>query len=190
VYNQLLKHGEKVYLGDLNNYKLYPKAEELIVMTSTYGEGDPPSNAQKFSNRLASMPQTQPVRYAVVGFGSRNYAHYCQFAYHIDHLLRKQLWARPAMDIVTVNDKSPQDFSTWLTAWTKQTGFQLMMPRQLLIPNKQGLSKMAVVHKTETNADNAFLIAIKAKRLTKAVSGDLLAVYPKHDHREREDTGY
>ncbi len=185
VYKQLLKHGEKAYLADLDTYTVYPKAAHLIVMTSTYGEGYPPSNAHKFAERLLQHPQQQGVQFSVVGFGSRNYAHYCQFAYHVDHLLRQQTWAAPLMDVVTINDKSPQDFSSWLTAWTKQTGFPLLMPRELLTPNTQGLEKLTVIDKTAVDADDAFLIRMKTKRSSKAVSGDLLAIYPKNDHRER-----
>ncbi|MEO7523295.1 MAG: PepSY domain-containing protein [Ferruginibacter sp.] len=185
VYLQLLKHGEKVYLTDLDNYSLFPKAEHLIVMTSTYGEGDPPSNAKKFAARLTAVPQQQTVQFSVVGFGSRNYQQFCKFAYHTDHLLRQQPWALPVSDVVTVDDRSLQDFSNWLTAWTKHTNFPLMMPRELIRHDKQGLQKLAVTYKTDTAIDRAFMIRLKAKRFTKVVSGDLLAIYPKNDHRER-----
>ena len=185
VYRQLLKHGEKVYLTDLDNYTLFPKVEQLIVMTSTYGEGDPPSNAKRFAARLAKQPQHQHVYFSVVGFGSRNYQQFCKFAFHIDHLLRQQQWASAVTDVITVDDRSPQDFSTWLTAWTQHTGLHLMMPRELLTPNKQVLKKLVVVHKTAANSDEAFLIRLKAKKFIKAASGDLLAIYPRHDHRER-----
>ena len=185
VYKQLLKQNEKVFLTDLDKYTVFPKAEHLIIMTSTYGEGDPPSNAKKFAVQIAQYTQQQPVHFSVVGFGSRNYAHYCQFAYHTDHLLRQQPWAKPLIDVMTVNEQSPQDFSGWLTAWAKQTGFPLVMPRTLLTPIKQGLKRLTVVHKTAVDADEAFLIRLKAIRGGRPVSGDLLAIYPKNDHRER-----
>jgi sulfite reductase (NADPH) flavoprotein alpha-component len=185
VYQQLLRHGEKAYLADLDKYAVYPKAEHLVIMTSTYGEGDPPSNAKKFAARLTKYPQQQNIHFSVVGFGSRNYQQFCQYALHIDHLLRQQQWALPATDVVTIDDRSPQDFSNWLTAWTQHTGFQLMMPRDLLTPHKQNLKQLVVVQKTEADSDGAFLVRLKSKRFNKVASGDLLAIYPKNDQRER-----
>ncbi|MEO5893160.1 MAG: PepSY domain-containing protein [Ferruginibacter sp.] len=185
LYQQLLKHGEKAYLADLDNYRVFPKAEHLVVMTSTYGEGDPPSNGKKFAERLTRYPQQQNLHFSVVGFGSRNYQHFCKFAIQTDHMLRHQPWALPVTDVITVDDRSPQDFSTWLTTWTQHTGFNLMMPRELLTPHKQSLQKLVVAHKTAAEDDEAFLIRLKSKRFIKAASGDLLAIYPKNDHRER-----
>lgn len=185
VYNQLIKHSEKAYLADLDKYTIYAKAKHLVVMTSTYGEGDPPSNAKKFFKLLENQPQLQTVQFSVVGFGSRSYAQFCQFAYDVDHLLRQQSWAQPIMDVVAVNEKSPQDFSTWLTAYTQQTGFHLLMPRELLTTNTDGLEKMTITNKTEKDSDDAFLVTLKTKHHRKILSGDLLAIYPKNDHRER-----
>lgn len=185
LFQQLLKHGEKAYLTDLDRYTSFPKAEHLLVFTSTYGEGDPPSNAKNFAARLPVHPQQQTVSFSVVGFGSRAYVHFAQFGADVDHWLRQQAWARPVMDLVTVNDNSPQDFSAWLTAYTKQTGLPLLMPRHLLQPVAQKLEKLTVVEKTAPDAENVFLLRLKAKRLQKIASGDLLAVYPKNDHRER-----
>ena len=185
VAKQLIKHGEKVYVTDMDNYTVFPKAEHFIIMASTYGEGDPPSNAKKFAAKLAAFPQQQAVRFSVVSFGSRAYMHFAQFGTDVDHWLRQQPWARPLMDAVTVNDKSPQDFGAWLTDYTRLTGFPLLMPREFLASNTQQLEKLTVVHKTEPDADDVFLLRLKTNRFTRLASGDLLAVYPKHDHRER-----
>jgi len=185
VYQQLLKHGEKAYLTDLDNYTTFPKAEHLVVMTSTYGDGDPPSNAKRFAARLTKYPQQQNIYFSVAGFGSKNYQQFCKFAFLTDHLLRQQQWALPITDVVTVDDRSPQDFSTWLTIWTQHSGFHLLMPRELLTPNKQDLKKLVVVDKTEADTNGAFLVGLKAKRFNKVASGDLLAIYHKNDHRER-----
>ncbi|MFT3904405.1 MAG: PepSY domain-containing protein [Niabella sp.] len=185
VYSQLLKHGVKVFLTDMSHYTLFPKAEHLIIMASTYGQGDPPSNAKKFAEKLKQYPQQQTIPYSIVGFGSRSYTHFCRFAYDADVLLQQTGWAKTLIPVHTVNDRSPQDFSEWLTAWTKQTGYRMMMPRELLAPDTHDLKKLYVTDKTATDAENTFIIRFKAGKLKEAVSGDLLAIYPKNDHRER-----
>ncbi len=185
IYSQLLQHKIKVFVTDISNYKIFPKAEHLIILTSTYGQGDAPSNAKKITDRLKQYSQQQTIQYSIVGFGSRNYAQYCKFAYDMEALLEQQNWANKLLPIFTVNDKSPQDFSDWLTAWTKQTGFQIMMPRELLEPDHAAMSRLSVTEKTATDGEKTFIIKLKSRQLKQTVSGDLLAIYPKNDHRER-----
>ena len=52
ILKQLNDQGKKAHLAQLNDYTLYPKAEHLLIFTSTYGLGDPPSNANKFVSLL------------------------------------------------------------------------------------------------------------------------------------------
>lgn len=185
VYKQLIKHGEKVFITDLSAYATYPAAKHFLIMTCTYGQGEPPSNAKKFIERLAQYPQQQDIQFSVVGFGSRSYAHFCQFAYDVDAALSATAWAKQLLGVYTVNEKSPQDFSAWLTKWTKQTGYTAVMPRELLTANNSDLNKLLVTDKTAVDTDNTFLIHLQSRQFKKAVSGDLLAIYPKNDHRER-----
>lgn len=185
VFKQLISHGEKVYLAGLDKYTAFPNADHLIIMTSTYGLGDPPANGNQFAAQLAKHPQTQPLQYSVVGFGSRSYQDFCQFAVDTDHLLQQQSWAQASLPLYTVDDRSPQDFSNWLTAWSQLTGHPLTLSRDLLSTNKHGLRKLDVKHKTAVDENESFQVRLKLKGLTKVVSGDLLAIYPRNDHRER-----
>ena len=185
IYEQLIKHGEKVFLTDLSNFTAFPNAQHLVIMTSTYGQGDAPSNAKKLVSRLQQYPQSQSIRYSVVGFGSRSYKEYCQFAFEVESMLHKSDWAKALLPVYTVNDKSPQDFSDWMTAWTRQTGFTMMMPRELLEPDTAELKKLFVTNRTTLDEEASFIIQFKSPKLKHAVSGDLLAIYPKNDHRER-----
>ncbi len=185
IHRQLIKQGEKVFLTDINNYSLFPEANHLIVMTSTYGQGDGPSNAKKIAEKINKYRQNQNIQYSIVGFGSRSYVHFCKFAYDIESLLQKNQWAKAIMPVYTVNDKSPQDFSDWLTAWTTRTGFKMAMPRELLALGARELKTLCVVNRTDPDEESAFTIGLRSRKLKHAVSGDLLAIYPKNDHRER-----
>ena len=44
---QIQSFGEKVIIKPLNSYKIYNRAETLIILTSTYGEGDQMQNVLK-----------------------------------------------------------------------------------------------------------------------------------------------
>ncbi len=185
IYTQLIKHGEKVFLTDLSNFAAFPNAQHLVVMTSTYGQGDAPSNAKKLADRVQQYPQNQNIQYSILGFGSRSYSQFCQFAFEVETLLQNTKWAKPLTRVFTVNDKSPQDFSDWLTEWTRQTGFKMMMPRKLLEPDTTDLKKVSVTSRTGLDEESSFMIRFKSLKIRHAVSGDLLAIYPKNDHRER-----
>ncbi len=58
VFQQLLNAGEKCFIGEMNNFDSYARAEHLIIMTATYGLGDAPTNAAKFINwfRFSCLP--------------------------------------------------------------------------------------------------------------------------------------
>lgn len=185
VSSQLLKHGAKVYVTDMSNYEPYPAAKQLIIMTSTYGRGDAPSNARKFMEQLQQHCQGQPLHCSVLGFGSRSYLHYCGYAYEVHQALAQQDWAVLSMEVYTVNDQSPQDFSKWLESWEQQTGWKMLMPRELLPEPVKDLQKLKIVSKTDKDEDNAFIVRISGRKLKDYLSGDLLAIYPKNDHRER-----
>lgn len=185
VYKQLIKHGRRAFVTDVNNYTAFPNATHLVIMTSTYGRGDAPSNAKKFAERIQRFPQAQAIQYSIVGFGSRSYDHFCKTAFDMEALLQNESWANAITPVFTVNDKSPQDFSNWLTEWTRTTGFAMTMPRELLATNIEGLHKLSVASRTEPDSEAAFTMRLRSRSFREAVSGDLLAIYPKNDHRER-----
>lgn len=182
---QLLKHGAKVYVTDMNHYEPYPAATQLIIMTSTHGQGQAPANARKFIEKLHQHPQSNPVNCAVLGFGSRSYLHFCRFAYDVRQEMAQQPWAALTMEMYTVNDQSPQDFSEWLDDWSEQTGWKMMMPRELLTAPVKHLQQLKVVSRSEADDDNVFIVRMRARQLKDYRSGDLLAIYPRNDHRER-----
>ncbi|RYZ50281.1 MAG: FAD-binding oxidoreductase [Sphingobacteriales bacterium] len=184
VYKQLTAQGEKVYLADLDKYRLYPAMEDLIVMTSTYGLGDPPSNAHHFSKLLQKLPQSRNIRFSVLAFGSRAYADYCRYGMEVDQWLSEQSWAMRATGLMTVNDRSPQDFSAWCDEWSEHSGRKIHITRDLLADNHKELQTFQVLSKS-MDLDDTFLIRLRGRRRLAVASGDLLAVYPKNDHRER-----
>jgi len=185
VYKQLIKQGHKAYLTNLNSYETFPLAQHLIIMTATYGLGDAPSNASKFKVLLNKYPQLQAVKYSVLGFGSHAYPDFCQFGFEVNQLLLKTDWAEPSIDIHTVNDKSPADFGLWVETWSQQSGIKLNLP-DVLTQQPKKVKKFSVASNTKVGNDSqTFLLRLENRRNAKVTSGDLLAIYPANDHRER-----
>ncbi|MBG6186019.1 PepSY domain-containing protein [Flavobacterium sp. CAN_S2] len=186
IQKQLLAHGEKVFLTELNNYSDYPKAKHLIVFTSTHGLGDAPSNASKFISLINKTEQQQKINVSVVGFGSQAYPDFCGYAQEIDVLLAKQNWAERIVELQTVNDKSAEEFVGWVKLWSAKTGIQLSATPSLYNEVPKGLEKMTVLDKTAiSDTEHTFLLTLRASSNAKFTSGDLLAIYPANDNQER-----
>ncbi|MDI9363693.1 MAG: PepSY domain-containing protein [Flavobacterium sp.] len=186
IYQQLVASGKKVFITELNNYQPFAQAEHLLVLTATYGLGEAPTNASKFATLLYKYHQKQNIQFAVLGFGSRVYPEYCKYAYDAHALLAAQAWAAPMLEVHLVNDKSPDQFKIWLDAWTEKAGLPAIdLPAYLHLQPK-GLQSFKVVSKTtSSHADEPFLITLKPIGKATFTSGDLLAIYPAKDYRER-----
>ncbi|MXN90705.1 FAD-binding oxidoreductase [Flavobacterium sp. Sd200] len=186
IHKQLLSNNETSHITQLNEYNIYPKAQHIIVLTSTHGLGDAPSNATKFAALLAKYPQEQTVNISVVGFGSQAYADFCGYAKEVERLLIAQPWAKHFLNLHTVDDKSATQFADWAKKWGERTQISLATTPALYKEKPADLEKIMVLDKTLVNAtDQTFTITIRTGARTKFTSGDLLAIYPANDNRER-----
>lgn len=186
ILKQLIDNDEKAHLAQLNNYRHYPKAEHLLIFTSTYGLGDPPSNAGKFVNLLERITQQQSINYSVIGFGSKSYPDFCGYAKEIDSLLENKTWANRLLALQTVNDKSAEEFVNWVKLWSTWTGISLSTTPSVYNHIPKGLHQLMVLDKTTISAtEKTFLLTLRAGIRSKFTSGDLLAIYPANDNRER-----
>lgn len=186
IQKQLISQGHKAFITELNRFSVYPKAEHIIVFTSTHGLGDAPSNGNKFETLVEKQNQKQKINFSVVGFGSKSYPDFCGFAIEIDRLLEKQPWAERYLDLQTVNDKSASEFVEWVKLWSTKTGISLANTPSLYNHVPKGRQKLMVLDKTPiSETEHTFILTLRANSRTKFVSGDLLAIYPANDTRER-----
>ena len=186
ILKQLNDHGHKAFITELNRFAVYPKAEHIIVFSSTHGLGDPPSNGTQFKALLRNQPQQQKIKFSVVGFGSKSYPDFCKFAVEIDQLLENQNWTERFLELQTVNDKSAVEFVKWVKLWSEKTGIVLATTPSLYNHVPKGLQKLMVLNKTPlSETEHTFILTLRASARTKFASGDLLAIYPANDSRER-----
>jgi sulfite reductase (NADPH) flavoprotein alpha-component len=186
IHSQLLSDGKKSFITELDQYKLYPKAEQFIVFTSTYGLGEAPTNASNFKKLLKEISQNQNIKYSVVGFGSRSYEDFCGFAIELDQLLSEQNWAQSQLELFTVNDRSTIEFTEWVKKWSYETMIPLATAPSLYSEKVPSLKKMKVIGRSEiVDEVTTFKVILKPNSLAKFKSGDLLAIYPENDHKER-----
>ncbi|MFD2966107.1 PepSY domain-containing protein [Sphingobacterium bambusae] len=186
VHKQLLQDGKRAFLAEMNAYRVFPQAEQLLLFTATFGMGDAPTNAHKFLSLLAAHPQQHPIQFSVVGFGSRSYSNFCGYAKQVDTVLAEQVWAERQLPLYCVNDRSPDEFVRWVHAWSAENLLALATAPTLYSPKILGLKTLKVIDKTEVSTDNlTFKISLKVRARTSFQSGDLLAIYPTNDSVER-----
>ncbi|MBF0694368.1 MAG: PepSY domain-containing protein [Flavobacterium sp.] len=185
IHQQFLANGKKSFLTEMNQFKTFPQAGHIIVFAATNGLGDPPSNATKFIDLLSNHSFANLVNFSVVGFGSHSYPEFCGFAKKVDEALSDQPLANRFLDLHTVDDKSVAQFVAWTKAWSEKSEITLAVTPALYNQKPRNLDKLFVLGKTiVTENEQTFVITFNGDKL-KFTSGDLLAIYPANDNRER-----
>lgn len=186
IAKQLKANGKKTYLSSLNDYCVFDNAKQFIILTSTYGYGEAPANANKFENLLKKYPQTKKINISVVGFGSKNYKDYCAFAFKVHQLLKEQSWTNELLEVYTVNDKSAIEFTAWVKSWSTINQIPLNTTPAVYQAKKPKLKNFKVVQKTvASTSSQTFQITIKPTKKTSFQSGDLFSIYPQKNGPER-----
>lgn len=92
-------------------------AGEVLVVTSTFGDGGPPDNGADFWARLnaADAPDLSGVRYSVLGIGDRAYENFCGYAKSLDGRLA-ELGATALLDRADCEAYDDEPLAQWADA--------------------------------------------------------------------------
>ncbi|MCL8010919.1 sulfite reductase flavoprotein subunit alpha [Streptomyces sp. AS02] len=190
--------GRATALDDVTPEQL-ASMSHVIVVTSTYGEGEMPDNAGLFWEALQSdtAPRLEGVRYSVLGLGDRGYDDFCQAAKLIDTRL-EQLGATRVHDRVDCDVDFEEPAAEWATAvldllaaetGAKSTGAAAKAPKK---PRSQWNKRTPYQSRLTTNR------LLSAPHSAKEIrhyefdlgdsgityeAGDALAVVPLNDER-------
>lgn len=115
LHDSLRKTGLQVHTAPMNKLaNSYSKAQQLFVLTATYGDGNPPGSATQFMRRLGKYSSSHKPGFAVLGFGDRQFPAFCQFAKDVQEALIQHGW-QPLLELETINRQSAQEFACWGT---------------------------------------------------------------------------
>ena len=92
-------------------------ATQLVIITSTYGEGEPPDNAKPLHDFLHGdqAPRLDKLRYAVLGLGDSNYPDFNRCAKEFDQRL-SELGAQRLCESVYCDVDFEDDYAQWFDA--------------------------------------------------------------------------
>jgi sulfite reductase (NADPH) flavoprotein alpha-component len=122
VANQLKAQAEAkglaVKLVNMSDYKTNQLKKEkfLAVAVSTYGEGEPPEDAENLHAFLASKkaPKLDGVKVAVIGLGDTSYEFFCQTAIDFEDRF-KALGAETIIDRAELDVDYDDQAAEWIT---------------------------------------------------------------------------
>ena len=177
-FRALIKEGKKAHLASLNDYNSYENVNHMIVFTSTYGDGDAPSNAVKFEKLFKKIQVKNKIRFSVVGFGSLEYPHFCYFAIKIDALLHSHHNFIPLNEVSKIDDQSESSFLNWIKNWNKNTRMNLNIKLNHKNNNPTLKYEFEVIKRTILNSDNTSILRLKSKKKITFQSGDLFNIKP------------
>ncbi|RVU34440.1 assimilatory sulfite reductase (NADPH) flavoprotein subunit [Rheinheimera riviphila] len=130
--------GFAVAFSDIASYKTTALVKEkfLIIVASTYGEGEPPESAVSFHKFLfgKKAPQLPQLQYAVLGLGDSSYEFFCQTAVDFDTKLAtlgaKRLHPAALLDV---------DYDAQASEWQQQalTQFEPLLKAANSAPSAQ-----------------------------------------------------
>ncbi|MDP5085549.1 MAG: PepSY domain-containing protein [Yoonia sp.] len=191
LHKALSARGHSVHVAPMTGFDpaRFAKAQQFVVLAATYGDGDAPSSATGFLERIAALKSAPDAPLAVLGFGDRSYPDYCGFAQQVETAAKAKGW-RMLLPFDTIDRQSPQDFARWGRLLGQVLGFDLELTHEPVLPKVETLTLVSRRdYGAEMQAPTAILRFALPKvtvwqRLTgqgfaRFAAGDLLGIVPK-----------
>jgi sulfite reductase (NADPH) flavoprotein alpha-component len=101
-------------MGEMDPEKIH-NIKQLIIVTSTYGDGEPPDNASEWMSyvKFTEELDLSHLKYAVIGLGDTYYPHFCQAAKDFDQYLSKR-GAHAVLDRLDCDLYYEEQYPEWL----------------------------------------------------------------------------
>ena len=115
---KLVTLGHQPIVKDLAEVRVEELAtlEYLLIVTSTYGDGEPPDNAAAIHQSLhaAAAPKLPSLTFAVLALGDSDYAEFCKCGRDFDQQLAA-LGAKRLAPIVECDVDFDEPFEAWVS---------------------------------------------------------------------------
>lgn len=191
LHEALTEAEQCVHVAPMSGFdpSLYTRAERIVILAATYGEGEAPASARGFLKALDRLETAPEAPLAVLGFGDRSFPAYCAFAEAVANAAAAKGWTMliPPDD---VDRQSPQDFARWGRTLGAAMATDLDLAHQPVAPTTQTLTLISRRdYGAEVQAPTAILRFALPKvsllrRLTgrgfgRFQAGDLLGILPQ-----------
>lgn len=183
LHKALTEAGHRVHTASMSEIgPAHLRAERLLILAATHGDGAAPASARAFLSRLAGLDGTVPV--AVLGFGDRSFPRFCAYAEEVTGALAAKGWPQ-LLPMKRIDRRSAQEFAQWGQDLGAALGHDLTLTHVAETPRTLALE---LVEREDYGAAVGAPVAIlrfrtpaaggKPTRLPDFEAGDLLAILP------------
>jgi sulfite reductase (NADPH) flavoprotein alpha-component len=180
------------------------KVQDLLIITSTHGEGEPPENARSFYEFLHSKraPKLENVRFSVLALGDESYEFFCQtgkdFDKRLEELGGERLYPRVDCDVdfedpaeqwmsgvVAVLHETSNANASAISVSEKQAAATLLEEKQSVYSKKnpypaEVLENISLNGRGSNKETRHLVLSLEDSGLT-FEPGDSLAILPEND---------
>lgn len=175
-FQQLLHTGKSVFLGTLNEITDFKKAKNLFILTSTYGNGEAPSNANHFLKKIKKSNFNANIKIGILGFGSKNYEKYNQFSKDIFSQFINIGINKKDIIFEKVNNKNTDNILVFEQLIEQKFSLKINHKTSKKLSSKKVYQKFKIIEKTEISEKNKYCKIILNAAENEFESGDLLRV--------------
>lgn len=126
--------GRAVHISAMNSVlSHYPRARDVFLLSSTYGNGDAPASANAFLQKFRKCELPSDARVSVLGFGDRQFPEFCGFARKIDAVVSERQ-IECLLPLETIDRQSSQEFHRWGKALGEAMGCELDLVHTVDMP--------------------------------------------------------
>ncbi|MNI26532.1 Sulfite reductase [NADPH] flavoprotein alpha-component [compost metagenome] len=179
LHDALHQNGHQVHSAAMNEWVGdYRNAQRVLILTATHGDGDAPASASQFLARLAKTGLKPGLPFAVLGFGDRQFAQFCQYAHQVQDAML-QAGGSPLLGLETVNRQSSQEFARWGHALGEVLQHDLTLVHTPQRPQTHPLELTErIVYGEQVNAPTHVLRFKAPGKLPDFLAGDLVGILP------------
>src|SRR5690606_37258019 len=141
LHAALTEAGQRVHVAPMSAFApdRYARAERIIALAATYGDGAAPASARGFLDRVRTLDRALYAPLTVLGFGDRSFPAYCAFAKAVASAAEAKGWPE-LMPLDTIDRQSPQEFARWGRALSQALGVELDLSHQPVLPATKALT--------------------------------------------------
>lgn len=185
---QLQQQGEAVRCLSLNELKLetFSSLSQLLLVVSTYGEGEAPENARLFTKRFSAFNlNLSHLKIATLALGDSSYRFFCGYALAL-HQRFLELGAQSLFEPILVDKLDAKAIYQWQRSLQKQ-GI-LAATAELQVPAEVQQELLLLIKRELLNAGSPgagmYALEFSAPSQLQWQAGDILRLYVDAQQRE------
>lgn len=177
---QLLASGMQarcLALNQLGDSKL-AKLERLLLVVSTYGDGEAPDNAARFERALLSQHALPQLHFAILALGDSSYPQFCAFGQRLQQRLHA-LKAQPLFDLLNVDRLDAGSLRHWQQQLGHLSGNSDFVDWQQAHYHPWRLQRRACLNPNSVGAP-LYHLSLSSADAVDWRAGDIVEIGPRH----------